>query len=64
MDVLQHHPVDGVGDFELMERLFEIAFKGGDEGELVRLDAVVYERLAEAYAEPSTGPGDAGPLAA
>lgn len=46
---------DSISDDALMQRLFELACSGRDDrGELARIDALVYSRLARAYsaAEP------------
>ena len=41
----------GITDDHAVNRLFEVTAKGEDMQELARLDALVYERLTQAYDE-------------
>ncbi len=45
-----HAPNEADSDDALVARLYELA-RGDDNGELARIDAMVYERLLQAYAD-------------
>lgn len=45
-----HSPSEADSDDALVARLYELA-RGDDSGELARIDAMVYERLLQAYGD-------------